>query len=298
MGVMNSANIGSAIDFSTLGKPAAGGSWVMEVDEAGFDNLVRKSVQHPVVLEFYSPRDPAGQAVSDALTELSSAAGGKYLIGRVNVDTQPRIAQALQVQAVPTVVAVIGGQLAPLFQGTATKEDIAKALDQVVQAAAANGILGRAEPVDSAAGANDEQEAGVSDPRFIAADEALVAGDFAKAVEEFDKILAATPNDVEAIAGRAQAALLLRSTSLDATKVLAEAATHPKDVAAQFNAADLEVLNGAHAQGFDRLLSVGADLDADGREQVRVRLLELFEVVGRTDPIVLKARRRLSGLLF
>ena len=295
---MTSAHFPGSVDFSTLAAPASGGRYVTEVDEASFDDIARRSVSYPVVLEFYSPRSQGGQAVSDALADLANAAGGKYLLARVNVDTQPRIAQAMQVSAVPTVVAILGGQVAPLFQGTASREDIARTLDQVVQAAAANGIMGRAEPVTGSAPAGESADTPAADPRYAAADEALVAGDYARAVAEFDKVLAATPGDSEAAAGRAQAALLARSVGFDPAAINAAAVAGTTDVDAQFDAADLEIINGAFGAALDRLLDLAGELDAEGRDRVRVRLLELFEVIGRTDPVVLKARRRLSGLLF
>lgn len=62
--------------------------------------------------------------------------------------------------------------------------------------------------------------------------------------------------------------------------------------------ADFEIIQGDADRAFDRLLSLAARSDAETKEAIRVRLLELFEVVGRTDPQVLKARRRLSTVLF
>lgn len=291
---MTSASFSSAVDFSTLGGAPTGGSYVQVVDESNFDALVRKSVQHPVVLELTSSRAHGASELSTILADIANASGGKFLLGRIDIDEQPRIAQALQVQAVPTVVAVIGGQLAPLFQGTADRAQIQQAIDQVLQVAAANGVLGKAEPVGAAAAS---AETPAADPKFAAADDALAAGEYAKAVAEFDKILAASPGDVEAIAGRAQAALLERSLSVDAD-ALATAASKPGDIDAQFAAADLEIINGDPDAAFERLLGLASQLDVEGRDLVRVRLLELFETVGRTAPSVLKARRRLSGLLF
>lgn len=292
---MTSASFSSSVDFSTLAAPA-GGSYVLEVNESSFDTLMRKSMQHPVVLELTSARAHGAAQLSATLTEIANASAGRFLLGRIDIDASPRIAQALQVQAVPMVVAVIAGQFAPLFQGTADKADIEKLLEQLFQAAAANGVIGKAEPIAAAPAPNGQETA--SDPRFAAADEALVAGDYRRAVEEFDKILATTPNDAEAIAGRAQAALLVRSLTFDPATISAKAIQNPTDVSAQFEAADLEIINGAYQEAFDRLLGLAADVDAEARDQVRVRLLELFEVVGRSHPLVLKARRRLSGLLF
>ena len=111
-------------------------------------------------------------------------------------------------------------------------------------------------------------------------------------------MLTATPHDVEVIAGRAQASLLARSVTFDAAAVVAAAEAQPNDMDTQLEAADLEVIQGAAEQAFDRLLGLAAEVDADDRERIRVRVLELFEVVGRTDPAVLRARRRLSSVLF
>ena len=289
-----------AVDLSALANasaPAASGGFVTSVSEADFESVANLSLQHPVILEFYSPRDPAGQNVSAALADLVNAAGGRYLLARVDVDAEPRLAQALGVQAVPTVVALIGGQMAPLFQGTKSAEEIGALLDQVAQLAVANGMTGRAQPVSGAAPSDDPAAAPVN-PRFEKADAALEAGDFAKAVEEFDVLLKETPSDPEVIAGRAQAALLQRSMSFDPEAIVADAAEKPDDVQAQFDAADLEVINGRYEEAFDRLLGLVAEVAPEDRDPIRLRILELFEIAGRTEPVVLKARRRLASVLF
>lgn len=288
-----------AVDLSQLAQSSgapSGGNYVMALTEAEFEQVAAKSAQHPVVLEFYSPRDPNGEAVSKALADAVNAEAGRFLLARVNVDEQPRIAQALGVQAVPTVVALIAGQMAPLFQGTKSAEEIKAVLGQVAQAAVANGMTGRAEPVggDASPHADDAQAA---NPRFAAADAALEAGDYAKAVEEFDKLLQDTPNDVEVIAGRAQASLLERSTHFDPAQVVANAG-NSDDLQAQLEAADLEVIQGANEQALERLLDFAVTASPEDKEAVRVRVLELFEVIGRTDPVVLAARRRLATVLF
>lgn len=302
-----------AIDLSRLaaaapaptGSPASGsgsapGAYAVDLTEASFDSIVRQSLQFPVILELTSPRAHGAAQLSADLEALSDAGAGAWLLARVDVDAEPRVAQALGVQAVPMVVAVIGGQLAPLFQGTKPRAEIEPYVDEVLKLAVANGIVGRAKPGTGRPGAQadapaEEEETG--DPRFAAADEALAAGDFGRAVAEFDKVLAASPGDAEAIAGRAQAALLERSMAFDPQQVVARAAD-PDDVDAQLDAADLELINGKAEAAFGRLIDVIRDTSGDERERVRVRLLELFETVGRTDPSVLAARRALSTALF
>ena len=269
-----------------------GASFVLDVDESNFESVMQLSTRHPVVVELYSPRANA-QALSDDLIALANAAAGAYLLARVNVDASAAIAQALGIQAVPTVIGVIAGQLAPLFQGTRSKAEAETVIAQLLQVAASNGLVGRAEPVAGGAGETDE-----ADPRFAEADAALERGDFAVALAEYDKILAQTPNDPEAKIGRAQVALLARSGGIDPAAVLARAASEPASADAQLAAADLEVLSGRPDQAFDRLIALIRDTAGAERDAVRVRLLELFEIVGPADPAVLKARRDLMSALF
>jgi putative thioredoxin len=192
--------------------------------------------------------------------------------------------------------------VAPLFQGVLAKDQVQAAIDQLLKAAVANGIVGRADPAGtpspatpgSAASPAAEPEA---DPRFAAADEALARGDFAAAEAEFDKLLAANPGDTEAQAGKAQASLFARATRYDPQIVLA-AARADQGVGVQLDAADVEMVSGKVEDAFDRLIGLIRSTSGDERNQVRVRLLELFETVGNADPRVLKARRDLMTALF
>ena len=282
------------------GAPAGGASYVLESSEQTFEgDAIRPSTQHPVLVELYSPRVATGQQLSEALADVANASEGRFLLVRLNVDAAPGIVQALQLQAVPTVLAIISGQALPLFQGVLPREQVQQAVDQVLKTAVANGMVGRAQPVAQRAAdgadAGDEDEA-AADPRFAAADEALAAGDFVTARDEFDKLLKANPNDTEAALGKAQAALFARASALDPEVTVARAAD-PADAQAQLDAADLDLVSGRVEEAFDRMLAVVRRGGAD-REAARVRLLELFETVGAADPRVLAARRSLMAALF
>ena len=308
----SSFNRPGAVDLSALkqkaqqqttGSPStrsgpAGASYVVDVTEETFEaETIRRSVKHPVVVELYSPRVPSGQQLSDALIEIANSSAGKFLLARLNVDAAPGIVQALGLQAVPTVIALIGGQVAPLFQGVLAKDQVQAAIDQLLKAAVANGIVGRAEPAGTPVSGDSPADEPEPDPRFAAADEALARSDFAAAEAEFDKLLAANPNDTEAQIGKAQAALFARATRYDPQVVLA-AARADDSVGVQLDAADTEMVSGQIEAAFDRLLGLIRTKTGDERNQVRVRLLELFEIVGNADPRVLKARRDLMTALF
>lgn len=275
---------------------AAGGSWVAEADDRTFESFVAKSAQHPVVFEFTAAAAHAEQLSAD-LAALANEAAGRYLLVRVDLDKARSVAQALGIQGIPMVVGVIGGQLAPLFQGTTDKEHARQAIEQLLTVAASNGIVGRAQPV---AAAPDAEASDAPDPRFEAADAALAEGDFARAEAEFKTLLEANPRDTEASAGIAQTRLLARLSTIDADgeAVMSRAASAPDDVDAQLAAADLQVASGDLPGGFARLVELVRVTSGEQREGARRRLLELFEAVGQGDPAVLTARRDLMAALF
>jgi putative thioredoxin len=283
---------------TTAGGGPSGASYVVEVTEQTFEaEVIRKSIKHPVVVELYSPRVSTGQQLSDALTALAAEAAGRYLLARVNVDTAPGIVQALGLQAVPTVIAVIGGQIAPLFQGVLSKEQAGAYIEQLLKAAVTNGIVGRAEPVGSVAAEDAPSEQDASEPRFAAADKALEKGDYQTALAEFDRLLQANPNDSEAKVGKAQVGLLARASTLDPRSVLDRAAISAV-LDDQLAAADVEMVTGRPEAAFDRLLTLIKERSGDDRNIARLRLLELFEALDSTDERVLKARRDLMAALF
>ncbi|HYI58776.1 MAG TPA: tetratricopeptide repeat protein [Microlunatus sp.] len=282
------------------GRTAGGGSYVVELTEQTFESVaIRASMQYPVIVEFYSSsRATAGsQELSTALADVASSSDGKFLLGRLDIDTAQQIAGAIGLQAVPTVVALIGGQLAPLFQGAVPAEQLGPVIDSVLKAAVTNGIVGRAEPLGAAAEETVDSEPG-PDPRFAEADAALERGDFAAAEAEFDKLLQANPADAEAKAGKAQAGLLVRASKLDAQVVMLAASSATAPLPVHLDAADLELASGRVEDAFTRLIGQVKARSGDERDQARKRLLELFETVGNADPRVLKARRDLMTALF
>ncbi|MES4827108.1 tetratricopeptide repeat protein, partial [Streptomyces anthocyanicus] len=131
-----------------------------------------------------------------------------------------------------------------------------------------------------------------------AAVQAMDAGDLGGAVQAYKNVLAEEPGNTEAKLGLAQAELLQRVQDADPQKVRREAADKPGDAQAQIAAADLDLVGGHVEDAFGRLIDTVRVTAGDDRDAVRLRLLELFEVVGADDPRVAAARRALARALF
>ena len=292
-----------AVDLSSLAQPAgastrAAGAYVVDITEQNFQtDALDASMQHVVVLSLWSPRSPQSQSFNELLGRIVTSYEGRLTLAQVDVDANQAIAQALGAQGVPLVVGLVKGQPVPLFQGTADEADVRQYFDQLLTVAEQNGLTGRASGVPGAEAETAEDEQ-ADDPRFAAADAALGSGDIDAAVAEYEKLLSQNPRDSEIAERLAGVKLMGRTRDADLAAARAAAADAPDDIDAQLLVADLDVSGGHVQDAFDRLLELVKRLDGDDRERVRERLLELFTVVGATDPRVAAARRALATALF
>ncbi|MEO9137904.1 MAG: tetratricopeptide repeat protein [Jatrophihabitans sp.] len=277
--------------------PAAG-QYVIDVTEPDFQaDVLDRSFQLPVLLVLTSSRAPSSDELATTLATIVNQHPGALLLGKVDVDAQPRIAQALQAQAVPAVFAIIGGQIVPGFQGALPAAQVSEFVDAVLQAAREAGLPG----ADAVPGGADQSADHVpeppEDPRFSAAADALDAGDYDTAAAGYQAILDAEPANDDARLALGQVALLRRLESIDEAAVR-RADTAPADVDAQFAAADLALSQGNIQDALDRLLRTVTEISGDERDRVRKRLLEYFDLLGPDDPRVPVARRQLTRALF
>jgi putative thioredoxin len=277
------------------GAASAGAPYLLDVGEATFQtDVIERSLQHPVVVEFWSPRSPASNQLGAVLTALSTEYDGKFLLVRIDIDANPGLAQAVGVQTVPLVIGVLRGQVVPLFQGPLGEPEARQYLDQLMTVAVANGIAGRAQPVGGGAPAEAEPPV---DERFVKAEDAVGTGDLEGAIAAYQEILAQEPANAEAKSGLARVQLVQRTQDVPA-EVRTRAAENPADVEAQLRVADVDLVGGHVEDAFDRLIRTVEATTGDDRNKARLHLLELFEVVGADDERVVRARQRLMTALF
>ncbi|GAA0266858.1 thioredoxin [Cryptosporangium japonicum] len=297
---MTAASLAGAVDLSALrssspaAAPAGGGPagaptpaaagnspYVIDVTEATFQNeILQRSLQTPVVIDFWAEWCQPCKQLSPVLEKLADEAGGAWVLAKIDIDANPRLAQAFRVQSIPFVMAIVNGQPVDAFAGVQPEANLRQWLAAVVKAAGGEAEL-------------------PADPRLADADDKLQAGDLDAAEAAYKAMLAETPNDANATSGLAQIALMRRLEGIaDGRAVLEAAEAAPDDLAAQTLAADVEFVSGLAEQAFARLVTLVKRTFGDDRNKVRTHLLELFAIAPPDDPVVNKARRDLTNALF
>ncbi|HQX35263.1 MAG TPA: tetratricopeptide repeat protein [Microbacteriaceae bacterium] len=288
------------------GAPAAAGpvipmeSLFFDATDATFNDVLELSRSIPIVVDLWAEWCEPCKQLTPLLERVITDYAGRALLVRIDVDSNPQLAQAFQATSIPTVVALLQGQSVPLFQGAMPEAQVRQVFEQMLQLAAANGVTGRASLQNPGEpGTEDAAPAAPPlPPHHAAAFAAIEAGDFALAISEYEAALQENPRDEDARAGLGQVRLLNRVQGLDLQAARAAAAAAPLDPEAQFAVADLDLTGGHVEDAFNRLLELFAASGDDVRSAVKERLLELFGVIGDADPRTLQARRAFANLLF
>lgn len=270
---------------------------VIDATDESFGQVLEISRTVPVVVDLWAEWCGPCKQLSPIIEKVTRELGGRVLLAKVDVDANPQLAQSFRAQSIPMVVAIIAGQPVPMFTGAVPEAQVREVFAQLLQLAAQNGVTGTL-----SVGAPQEVEEAPEEPELpplhAEAFAAIEAGDFAAAIVAYEKALAENPRDEDAIAGLGQVRLLDRVQGLDLQTARAAAAAGPLDISAQFDVADLDLAGGHVDDAFGRLLDLFAQLPADERTPVRERLVELFGLIGVSDPRVVSARNRLTSLLF
>ncbi len=284
-----STNFSNVFDLSTLKKsdlPDTPIPGVAVTQENLVSDFVSKSKEQVVVLLCWSPRSAQSKEILDILGKLESADKGAWLLGTVDVDSQPQVAQALQVKAVPIAIAIVAEQLLPLFESVPQIDQVRLVINKLLELAAQKGV-GQAPEVLAETPLEPEEQAAYA---------ALEKSDFKGAKIAYESWLKRKPNEPVAVIGLAQVNLMLRVEGLDPELTLKNAKSD--DLTSQLMCADIEIATGNNEAAFTRLLNVIRTFSNDEKEKAKQHLIQLFNLVNPTDPSLLKARNELASLLF
>jgi putative thioredoxin len=291
-------NFGSAFDLSSLRSPALAqepsGVAINQVNL--MQEVLPASHAQVVILICWSPRSPQSQAVMAALGKMHQDASAKpegagWLLGNVNIDLEPEVAAALQVQGVPLALAIIQEQVVPLFETVPTLPQLEAVIEKVLALAAERGLGGGVAPE----GTEIEEKL---EPEEIRALEALDQGDFAAAKAIYREWLGRAPSNPMALLGLAQVELMARIEGLDSADVISRADVSPEDLDLARQAADCEIVQGNFEGAFTRLISAISRSGGDDKKVLREHLVGLFALVDPSDPILIRARQQLASALF
>ena len=284
--------MGRAFDLSSLTKPkveAEPSSLIPEATVENFmDSYVAVSKTKPVVLLAYSPRSKASIDLRDLIYSMSEEDKQSWIFGAINADTQPQLAQALQIQSVPMAIAFIDEQPLALFDRVYPREQIALVIAKLFEVAKERGLNVSVPEIKETP----------LEPEEAAALSALGNGDYSGAAMAYRNWLQRKPDETMAKIGLAQCELMIRVAGLNPAMAISDADKHLGDVTKQLMASDIEIVQGQQKRAFERLITFVRNSSGDDRKKAKEHLLLLFQLVDPSDPDLIRARSELASALF
>ncbi len=285
------------VSGSSPGVTGDSGGVLAQGTDANFQQIVTGTRDVAALVVLWSGRHPETRGAVDSAVAVAQQADGRLRVVEVDVDANPGIASAFQVQQIPMTVGLVAGQPLPMFAGVSQPEQIKPVVEELLKVAAQHGVTGRIS-VDGAAGGAAAAEPPPLPPLHQEAYDAIEKGDLAAAETAYQQALKENPADEDARIGLSQVQLLARTANVDLAQARAAAAADPDDVDAQIIVADLDLLGGHVEDAFNRLIDLVRRTSDEDREKARKHLVELFDVTGAQDERVGKARRALMSALF
>ena len=104
----------------------------IELTEKNFEQKALRKDGTPVLIDFWAEWCGPCRAMEPVLESLAKELGETAVIGKVNVDEQPKLAGAARVQAIPTLVLLKDGEVKDVFTGMQSKKKLKSSLEKLV----------------------------------------------------------------------------------------------------------------------------------------------------------------------
>jgi|TARA_X000000950_G_C13817254_1_gene620352 putative thioredoxin len=285
---------------------------VIDINQDQFlEEVVEKSKTTPVLVDFWAPWCGPCKQLTPTLEKIVSKKNGKVILAKINVDENQGIASQLNIQSIPTVYGFVDGKPIDAFQGAQPESKIEVIVDKMIEATPGNEI-----------------------PKLIGEAEQLFSDQkFEESLKAFENLVALDPGNSKIIAGLLRCMIQLKRFDdagelydsldekiieeeeilkikklLDNTnknnievfdkKLIDEVNANPKNMELRFKLANSYLTSSETEKGFDELLKIFEQNPNWNEEAAKKKLLEFFDLLGFNDPNVLKARKRLSSMMF
>lgn len=232
----------------------------IDVTDATFQtDVIERSATVPVVVDLWAPWCGPCKTLGPIIEQVVDETNGQVVLAKVNVDENPQVSAAFQVQSIPAVYVIVNGQVADGFMGAQPEPVIREFVSRLLPSEASQAVRKLIE-------AGDEESLRVALSMEPGNAEAVIA---------MAKLLVKTERSDEALQ------LLARIPETDEVRRVAATARLATDPVDDFDAQLTQLLD-----------QVKAD------EAARQKFLDILETMGPDDPRTARYRKQLTARLF
>jgi putative thioredoxin len=282
-------------------------TWVIDVTAATFqEQIVERSKQVPVVVDFWAPWCGPCRALGPLLESLANEKPGRFLLAKVNTDENQEIAQAFQIEGIPAVFAIKDGKVVDQFTGMLPEAEVRTFLDRITgnappdPLAQALELEGR-DPTRAAAAYREMLKADANNAAARVGLARVLLQSLGSEAEAVNLLHGIDPGEHMTEIERLKTILKLREvphTDEILGTMMADVNAKADDAGAKLEIGKVLAARGDYSAALEFLLAA-ADLDRTlGRGAVRELMVDIFNVIGPRSPMADDYRSRLQGMLY
>lgn len=283
-------------------------AWIADVNEQTFEReVIERSHKVPVIVDFWAPWCAPCRTLGPLLERLADEYQGAFFLAKVNVDQNPYLAQALNVQSIPAVKVIRDGALVTEFVGAQPESVLRQLLSQLLPseadslAAEARNLEedGKLQEVETLYRAALEKDAGQARALLGLAQILIGRGEEEQALALLEKVPINAAEHSEAQKLSAQLRLKrIAAEAGDENEYRARLAANPADLDARYGLSQALAASGRYEEALVELLEMVKQDRAYRDDGARKAMLDIFEIVGSRSPLAEHYRSELAKVLF
>ncbi len=276
--------------------------WVINATAATFErDVIQRSNEIPVVVDFWASWCAPCRVLGPILERLAEAYAGRFVLVKADTEQMPDVTLQFQVQSIPAVFGVVGGEVVDFFAGALPESHVRAWLDRLLLAALLLEAQ-RCEATDPARAERNYREILAQQPDNR---NALIGlGRLLEQHERVDEAKAIlqqleSRGSLEPEAEKLRAALELRDKGdVDVTALRQAADADPGNLELQLQLAQGLAGSGMYQEALDICLTLVERDRAGVGEQARQAMIDIFRILPGGSSLVNEYRRKLAMLLY
>ena len=293
-----------------------GNSVIIEVITENFmSDVIERSKETPVIVDFWAPWCEPCKQLTPVIEKIVKEKNGNVILAKMNIDESPEVAQQLKIQSIPAVMAFSDGQPVDGFIGVQPEKNIAEFINKISSLKNSstieeNIIAGKKyiddDDLETAALVFSEilkiEPDNISAKSMLA--RCLLRSDQIDEAENIIKNLPANAeNNQDFISVRSEVEIFKNAknnpiSNEQEDELRGDIDKNPKNHQLKLDLAKLLLAKGENENAINELLKI-IEFDPKWNDgEARKQLIEIFNILGNENILVIEGRKKLSSMLF